>query len=92
MLFVTHYRLIGERSKERTAELMALFAERGEAPGTQHHFVNADGGGGFVIGDESGMARLYEDAVSYSPWLEFETRPIITIGEAVPIIAEWMSS
>ncbi len=29
MLFVTHYELIGEPSKARTQELMALFGERG---------------------------------------------------------------
>ncbi len=92
MLFVTHYQLIGEPSKERTVELMTLFGERGAGPGALSHYVYADGGGGFVISDESGLERLYEDAVHYSPYMEFETRPLLPIDEAVPTIAAWMSS
>ncbi len=92
MLFVTHYELIGERSKERTQELMALFAERGAGPGTLAHYVYADGGAGFVITDESGLEVAYETALAYAPYMQFTTRPIITIDEAVPTIAEWMSS
>ena len=92
MLFVTHYQLIGKRSKKRTVALMTLFGERGAGPGTLGHYVYADGSGGFVIADESGLARLYEDAVTYSPYLEFETRPLLTIEEAVPTMAAWMSS
>ena len=92
MLFVTHYELIGERSKERTQELMALFAERGAGPGTLAHYVYADGGAGFVIADESGLEVAYETTLAYAPYMQFTTRPIITIDEAVPTIAEWMSS
>ena len=92
MLFVTHYQLVGKRSKKRTVKLMTLFGERGEGPGTLGHYVYADGGGGFVISDESGLARLYEDSVTYAPYMEFETRPLLTIEEAVPTIAAWMTS
>ena len=92
MLFVTHYQLVGKRSKKRVSELMALFGERGPGPGTIAHYVYADGGGGFVISDDSGLTRLYEDALSYSPYMSFETRPLLTIDEAVPSIGEWMSS
>ena len=52
MLFVTHYELIGEPSKARTQELMALFGERGAGEGTLAHYVYADGGAGFVISDD----------------------------------------
>lgn len=89
-MFVIHYQLIGERTKERTAELMAVFGERGAAPGTVAHYVYADGGGGMVIGDN--LDRLYEDALEYSPWMELDARPIISIEDAVPAIAGWMSS
>ncbi len=92
MLFVTHYELNGEPSKERTQELMALFAERGAGPGTLAHYVYADGGAGFVISDESGLEVAYETALAYAPYMQFNTRPILTIDEAVPTIAEWMSS
>ena len=92
MLFVTHYELNGEPSKERTQKLMALFAERGAGPGTLAHYVYADGGAGFVISDESGLEVAYETALAYAPYMQFTTRPILTIDEAVPTIAEWMSS
>lgn len=92
MLFVTHYELVGERSKKKTQELMALFAERGTAPGTVAHYVYADGGAGFVIEDDSSMDRLYEDAINYGAYLQFTTQPIITIDEAVPTLVEWMNS
>ena len=91
MLFVTHYELIGERSKQRSQELMALFGELGTAPGTVAHYVYADGGAGFVIADESSLDTAYETAVNYSEYLKFTTRPIVTIDEAVPTIAKWMS-
>ena len=93
MLFVTHYELIGEPSKARTQELMALFGERGAAgEGNLAHYVYADAGAGFVISDESGLDSLHEDAIQYSPYMKFTTQPILTIEEAAPTIAEWMSS
>ncbi len=92
MLFLTQYQLIGERSKERTVELMTLFGERSAGPGTLHHFVYADGGGGFVISDESGLTRLYEDTLYYAPYMDFQTRPLLTVEEAVPQITAWMTS
>ena len=63
MLFVTHYELIGEPSKARTQELMALFGERGAGEGTLAHYVYADAGAGFVISDDSGLDSLYADAI-----------------------------
>jgi Domain of unknown function (DUF3303) len=92
MLYVTHYEAIGEPSKARAQELMALFGERGSGEGTLAHYVYADAGAGFVISDESGLDSLYEDAIQYGPYLKFTTRPILTVDEAVPTIAAWMSS
>jgi len=92
MLFVTHYRWVGTRSKERSGELMALFGERGTATGTVAHYVYADGSGGFLIGDEASLAEGYANALAYSAYLEFETRPVITIDDAVPQIGAWLAS
>ncbi len=92
MLYVTHYESVGEPSKERTQELMALFAERGSGPGTLAHYVYADGGGGLVIADDSALDALYGDAIQYSPYLEFSTRPILMVEDAIPTIVEWMSN
>ena len=92
MHFVTFYELVGDPSKERSQQLMALFEERGSGSGTVAHYVYADGGGGFVISDGSDMDELYADAVAYAEYLEFSTRPILAIEDAVPTIVEWMSS
>ena len=92
MLFVTHYELTGERSKEKTQALMEVFGERGPGKGTLAHYVYADGGAGFVISDESGMDESYEIALAYSEYMTFTTRPIITIDEAVPQIGKWLAN
>jgi hypothetical protein len=90
MHFVVNYTLTGERTKERSAELMSLFGERGSNASTIAHWVYADGGGGFLITDGTEMELLYQDALAYSTWMEFSATPIISIEEAVPQIAAWM--
>ena len=92
MHFVTHYELVGDPTKQRTQQLMALFQERGSGSGTVAQYVYADGGAGFVISDGSDLDQLHEDAVNYSDYLEFHTRPILAVDEAVPTIVEWMGS
>ncbi len=92
MLFVTYYQWVGERGKEHGAELMTRYAERGVPPGQLAHYIHADNSGGFVIGDESGLDRLYGDALAYSTYLQLETRPILTIDEAMPQIMEYLQS
>lgn len=44
--------VVGERSKEASAELMTIFGERGAPPGQVAHYVFADGSGGFLITEE----------------------------------------
>ncbi len=92
MHYVVNYTLIGERSKERTAELMALFAIRGSNDSTIAHWVYADGGGGFLIANGTEMDLLYKDALAYSPWMELSATPIVNIEDAVPQIVEWLGS
>ncbi len=92
MQFVTFYTLTGDRTKENVAELMALFAERGAVKGTIQHYVYADGGGGFVIVDETALEQIYENSLAYGQWMEFTIQPIITIDEAVPQIGGFLSS
>ena len=91
MLTLSSYTIIGERSKERTAELMKVFGERGDAPGTIAHYVRADGGGGFVIGDDPSSEQLYEVALAYSEWLDIETIPILRVEDAIPKITEYLA-
>ena len=92
MYFVTTYTFTGKRSKKKTTRLLNLFGERGSTPGTISHYVFADGGGGFLISDESGLARLYDDALHYGPWMDLSTRPIHALEDSLPISAAWSSS
>ena len=92
MQFVTFYTLTGKRTKKRSAKLLKLFGERGAVSGTSAHYVYADGGGGFLIGDDSTLEGLYEAAIAYSPWMELSTRPILPVEESVPISATWANS
>lgn len=92
MHYVVRYELTGERTKENTAELMGLFAKRGTNDSTVAHWVHADGGGGFLITDDSEMDQLYKDALAYGAWMDLYATPIISIDEAVPNIMAWMSS
>jgi len=92
MYFVTTYTFTGKRTKKKTKKLLTLFGERGSSPGTVAHYVFADGGGGFLVNDESGLARLYEDALHYGPWMELSTRPIHSIEDSLPISGAWAMS
>jgi hypothetical protein len=91
MHYIVSYNLTGKRTKKKTAALMALFAERGNNDATVAHWVHADGGGGFLIVDSTGMDILYKDAIAYAPWMDFSARPIISIEEAVPEIVAWLN-
>jgi hypothetical protein len=92
MHYVTFYTLTGKRTKKKTAKLLELFGQRGATPGTLAHYVYADGGGGFILGDETSLERLYEDAVHYAPWMDLSTRPIHSIDEALPVTGAWAGS
>ena len=86
MLFVTKYKIIGDRTKDRTAALMTVFSERGPLPGTVAQYNAVDGSFGFVILDTDDVGALYDASLAYGEWLELETTPIIAIDEAVPHI------
>jgi len=89
MLFQTNYSVIGDRSIERGKELMALFGQRGKNPGEIAHYVHADGSGGTVISENSDVSELHDVALAYSPWLEVEIIPILTIDAAVPALLKY---
>ncbi len=91
MHYIVSYTLTGDRTKEKTASLMALFGERGANDSTIVHWVYADGGGGFLITDDSQMDMLYKDAIAYAPWMDLSSTPIISIEEAVPEIMAWLN-
>ena len=84
MLYITRYSIRGERTKERIGALMSLFGERGEISGTVAHYTAIDGTGGYVIVESDDQAALYQATLAYQEWLDMETKPIMTIEDAVP--------
>ena len=91
MHYIVSYTLTAERTKENTAALMALFGERGTNDSTDSHWVYADGGGGFLIVDSTGMDILYRDSIAYGAWMDLSATPIISIEDAVPEIMSWLN-
>ncbi len=92
MLFAIHYVTNpAATTKAHTAALMKEFGERGEVAGTVGHYVYP-GGGGLVIVEQSDPAMLYETVSAYGEWLDFDVRPVLEVGDAVPIIMEYLGS
>ena len=92
MLFAIHYVTKPTAgTKSDTAALMKEFGARGEVAGTVAHYVYP-GGGGFVIAEQDYAAVMYESISAYAEWLDFDVRPILEIGDAVPIILAYLGS
>lgn len=92
MLFAIHYTTrAGMANKADTTNLMKVFGERGEVAGTVAHYTYP-GGGGMVIAEQDDAAVLYESVTAYNEWLEFDIRPILEVGEAVPLIMAYLGS
>jgi len=86
MLYAIHYTTRATAvSKADTSALMAEFGERGEVAGAIAHYVYP-GGGGIVIAEQDDPKVIYEAAVAYAEWLDFDIKPALTVEDAVPII------
>lgn len=88
MLVVTRYRFKGDQSPESVKALLAVFAEQGPGDGEIAHYVLADGSGGFTIAEVDSLQDGYEGALRYQEWMDMETRPILTIDDAMPVIGK----
>lgn len=88
MMTITHYRTKPYMSKSELTEMMALFAKVGEAPGTVAHYVDASGGGGWIVGNSDDPAANYANIIRYEPYLVLETTIVMPIDDAVPAILE----
>jgi hypothetical protein len=75
-------------SKEETRKLMDVFAKEGTGPGATAHYIAADGSHGVVISDTDDVAAGYRNILNYTQWVEYDTKTMLTIEEAVPLIAD----
>ena len=90
MIFITTYKLKPHLNKGEIKELMSVFATVGNTPGTQAHYVNGDGGGGIVIAESDDPAEGYANLLNYTQWMEFETKVMLKVEDAVPIIGAYL--
>jgi hypothetical protein len=91
MILLTTYKLKPFLTKSQTAELMDVFGKYGPGPGVTAHYVAADGSEGLVISETDDVAGGYRNILNYTQWVEYDTKVMLTIEEAVPLIAESLS-
>jgi hypothetical protein len=84
MLFMTTYRVKPHLSRAETKKLLDLFGKAGEAPGTVAHYVAADNSVGWTITEQEDATSGYAATLQYSEYIEFDTKPVLTIGDALP--------
>ena len=88
MLFMTTYKIKPYLTNDETKELLGVFAREGAAPGTTAHYVAADGSHGVVIAETDDIAGAYRNIQNYTQWVEYDTKVMLTVEEAVPLIME----
>lgn len=86
MLFMTTYKIKPYLSNAETKTLLEVFAKVGPGPGTTAHYVAADGSQGVVISENDDIAAAYANIQNYTQWVEYDTKVMLTVEEAVPLI------
>ena len=89
VIFITTYR-IKQLSKDETKELMGVFAEKGVVGTVKGAYQAADNSHGVVITEADDLEEAYRNILNYSEWIEYETKPYLTIEQAVPHIMDYI--
>jgi hypothetical protein len=89
VIFVTTYR-IKQLSRDETKKLMGVFAEKGVPSTVRAHYVAADGSQGLVISEADDLEEAYRNLLNYSEWIEYDTKPYLTIERAVANIMDYI--
>jgi hypothetical protein len=88
MILITTYKVKPFLSKGETRKLLEVFAKEGPGPGVTAHYVAADGSHGVVISDTDDVAGGYRSIQNYTEWVEYDTKVMLTVEQAVPLIME----
>ncbi len=88
MIFITTYKTKPYMTQDETREMMGVFAEQGSAPGTTAHYVAADGSHGVVISENDNAEDAYRNLLHYNQWIEFDSKVMLSVEDAVPHILE----
>ena len=89
MIFIATYR-IKQLSRDETKKLMGVFAEKGVPSTVRAHYVAADGSQGLVISEADDLEEAYRNLLNYSEWIEYDTKPYLTIERAVANIMDYI--
>jgi hypothetical protein len=90
VIFITTYR-IKQLSKDETKQLMGVFADKGVPSTVKAHYVAADGSHGVVIAEADDLQEAYRNILNYAEWIEYDTKPYLTIEQAVPHTMDYIS-
>ena len=90
MIFITTYR-IKQLSRDETKKLMGVFSDKGVPSTVKAHYVAADGSQGVVIAEADDLEEAYRNILNYAEWIEYDTKPYLTIEQAVPHIMDYIS-
>jgi hypothetical protein len=85
---MTTYKVKPFLSKDETRKLLDVFAKVGPGPGVTAHYVTADGNEGVVISETDDVAGGYRNLQNYLEWVEYDTKVMLTVEQAVPLIME----
>ena len=88
MIIVTTYKVRPFLSKAETRKLLDVFGKAGTGPGVTAHYVAADGSHGVVVSDTDDIAGAYRNIQNYTEWVEYDSKVMLKVEEAVPLIME----
>jgi hypothetical protein len=88
MLLMTRYKIKPYISNEEAKKLLEVFAEVGAGPNVTAHYVAADASHGVVISELDDATEAYANLQNYTQWVEYDTKVMITVEQAVPLVME----
>lgn len=91
MIFITTYRVKPFLSKDERRKLIDTFSKVGAPAGTTAHYVAADGSHGVAIGESDNAEDAYRNIQNYTEWIEYDTKVMLTIEQALPHITAVLS-
>jgi uncharacterized protein DUF3303 len=88
VILMTTYKVKPFLSKSETRNVLEVFGKEGPGPGVTAHYVAADGRCGVVISETDDVAGGYRNIQNYNEWIEYDTKVMLTIEQAVPLIMD----
>ena len=88
MIMMTTYRVKPFMSHDERRELVALFVENGTPGRDIGHYMAADNSYGVVISELDDPAEGFRNILNYAEHVEYETKLMLTIEEAMALIGE----